>query len=272
MKSNFYKNKTIYIFGGSCGIGFATACELAKHGAHIHIFARREDILKEAHQKIASLAASTSTVSYSSVDVISANETIQAVLLANEKTGTPDIVINCVGAARPNYFENITAEQFEHTLKLNVLSVRNIAAAALPKLKETKGHLVNTSSVAGFIGTFGYTDYSASKFAIVGFSEALQQEVRSHGVSVSVIYPPDTYTEGFEEEEKTKPVETKALSKSNKPMTAKEMANAIVSALPSRKFNIIAGFDSKMTYLLKRCFPGIVSWVINREIKKAQTL
>lgn len=266
-----YAGKVIYIFGGSSGIGLATACELARLGGTIHIFARREKALKTAQEKIRHTSANPQNVLYSCVDVTDENHLIAAVQGAAQQSGKPDILLNCVGAARPNYFEAISAQQFESTLKLNVLGVRNIAAATLPLLKETKGHLINTSSIAGFIGVFGYTDYSASKFAVVGFSEALQQEVKQYGVSISVLYPPDTYTEGFAEEEKTKPAETRAISAGNKPMTAEQLAKAIVKALPKRQFNIIPGFDSRLSHLLKRWCPWLVNWVMMRAIKQAQT-
>ena len=282
----FYTDKVIYLFGGSSGIGLATACELAKQGAQIHIFARREAVLQQAQEKIQSYAdtpprtavgratqeqlPSLKTAAYSCVDITDDDNCSSVVAGAIQSSGKPDIVINCAGAARPNYFENISAQQFSNTLTLNVLGVRNIAAAVLPALKETQGHLINTSSIAGFIGVFGYTDYCASKFAIVGFSEALQQEVKQHGVSISVLYPPDTYTEGFEEEEKTKPPETRAISGGNKPITAKQVAESVVKALPKRGFTILPGLDNQLSLLLKRCCPWLVSWVMDRAIRKAQ--
>ena len=66
--------------------------------------------------------------------------------------------------------------------------------------------------MAGFVGVFGYTDYCASKFAVVGLSEALRQELRPCGITVSVLCPPDTDTPGLANEDLTKPAETKAVS------------------------------------------------------------
>ena len=267
----FYSDKTIFIFGGSCGIGLATATKLAKLGARIHLFARREEILKKAAEGINQHASVAHDVVYSSADVTDEENLIKVLESAVQHSGIPDIVLNCAGAAKPNYFEQISAQQFENTFKLNVGGARNIAAAALPLLKKSKGHLINTSSIAGFIGVFGYTDYSASKFALVGFSEALQQEVKQHGISVSLLYPPDTLTEGFEEEEKTKPIETRAISAGNKLLSAEQVADAVVAALPKRSFHIIPGLDSRLSHVAKRWVPGIVNWVMMRAIKKAQS-
>lgn len=266
-----YHDKTVFIIGGSSGIGLAAACQFAEIGAHVHIFARREDILKEAQQQILNSAKKyNSVVHCTPLDVTDDIQTDAVLSHAALHTGTPDIVINCAGAAFPNYFEQISAEQFLNTLKLNVLGTRNVAAAAIPLLKKTRGQLVNTSSIAGFIGVFGYTDYSASKFAIVGFSEALQQEVEQYGINIAVLYPPDTYTAGFEEEEKTKPQETRVISENNTPMQPEQVASALLSALPHRPFHILPGLDNKLTHVLKRWCPWLVNWVMMRSIKKAQ--
>src|SRR5438477_366286 len=80
------------------------------------------------------------------------------------------------------------------------------------------------ASLAGLIGVFGYTDYCASKFAIVGFSEALRSELKPHGIMVSVLCPPDVDTPGFAVENTTKPPETVAISEGAKPMTPDEVA------------------------------------------------
>lgn len=74
------------------------------------------------------------------------------------------------------------------------------------------GIIVFVSSQAGLIGLYGYTAYTASKYAVRGFAEALQMEVKPFGISVTVNYPPDTDTPGFAEEEKGKPEETSLIS------------------------------------------------------------
>ena len=264
----FYSDKVVYIFGGSSGIGLASACQLTTLGAQVHLFARRERNLAAACKQIDQ--HNRKTTAYSCADVQDEQQTRDAVEQAVAATGEPHIVINCAGAARPNYFENISAEQFKHTLILNVLGARNIASACLPYLKQTQGQLINTSSIAGFIGVFGYTDYCASKFAVVGFSEALQQEVKQYGVSISVLYPPDTLTEGFAEEEKTKPPETRAISAGNKPMSPAQVAQALVKALPKRRFHILPGLDNRLAHVLKRWCPWLVSWVMDRAVRKVQ--
>ncbi len=264
---NYYKNKKVFIVGGSSGIGLAAAQLLTLHGADVCIFARRENLLQQAHEQLQNSRLDQQKVSYRCLDVVDEADVIEKFSCAAEELGSPDILINCAGAAYPDYFENISAEQFENTLRLNVLGVRNVSSAVLPYMKKTGGHIINTSSIAGFIGVFGYTDYSASKFAIVGFSEALRQEVSQHGVSVSVLYPPDTLTAGFAEEEKTKPKETRAISGNAKLLTPEQVALALIKKIPKQKFHIIPTFDGQLSHLLKRWSPGLVNWFMERSIR-----
>jgi len=275
--NNYYKNKKVFIVGGSSGIGLATAHLLAQQGAHVCIFARREPLLQQAIEQLTSSVNNSSVnnssakdgckIIYRCLDVVDELDVIEKFSCAARELGSPEILINCAGAAFPNYFENISAQQFESTLRLNVLGVRNVSSAVLPYMKQTGGHIINTSSLAGFIGVFGYTDYCASKFAIVGFSEALRQEVRQHGISVSVLYPPDTLTPGFAEEEKTKPKETRAISGNAKLLTPEQVAFALVKKIPKQKFHIIPTFDGQLSHLLKRWAPSLVSWVMERSIR-----
>lgn len=269
--ANFYENKTIFIVGGSSGIGLAAAKQLAAKGARIHIFARREEVLQNAQAEIKGQAKNPEHVAYTLCDVTDSDHTTLQFAKAVEHSGRPCIVINCAGAAFPNYFENISADQFLSTLKLNVLGVRNVAAAALPHLKaQGHGHIVNTSSVAGFVGVFGYTDYSASKFAVVGFSEALKQELAQYNIKVSVLYPPDTYTEGFQVEEQTKPEETRAISGNAKLTRPEDVASALIKVLPRAPFHILPTVDGRLTHWAKRWLPGVIDAVVMRTLKKAQ--
>lgn len=270
-----YKNKRVFIIGGSSGIGFATAQCLYQQGAFVHVFARNQAQLARSLARIRGEQSvfdnsSEPRAFIHSLDVTDDNLTQRVLDNVIHQYACPDVVINCAGIARPNYFEHISTEQFEHTYRLNVLGVRNVAMAIIPHFKQQgSGHLVNTSSIAGFVGVFGYTDYSASKFAVVGFSEALAQEVVQYNIKVSVLYPPDTQTEGFAEEEKAKPKETRAISEGNQLVTAEAFAEKFVNALPKQRFHILPMWDSKLTHWAKRHVPWLVKWVMMRALKKA---
>ncbi|MEI6725944.1 MAG: SDR family NAD(P)-dependent oxidoreductase, partial [Actinomycetes bacterium] len=130
--------------------------------------------------------------------------------------------------------------------------------------------IVNVSSMAGFMGVFGLTDYCASKFALVGFSEALRQELRPRGIAVSVMCPPDTDTPGLAHEDLTKPAETKAVSAGAKLMQPDEVARDLIRGIERGTFMIVPGGDGKLAYFMKRHAPGVVDAIMRRGIRKAR--
>ncbi|MDX2001337.1 MAG: SDR family oxidoreductase [Chitinophagales bacterium] len=261
------EGKTAFITGGSSGIGLAIAQELAKKKCRIAIFAR------DASRLAAAKAAIVHQHPESQIKVISADARHYPSLesgfeQAIDGLGTPHILINCVGRALPGHFEDISPEQMQETMEANFTSTWNACHLGVKCMKENGGRIINTSSIGGFVGVFGYTDYSASKFAIIGFSEALQQEVHKYGIKVQVLCPPDTLTPGYEAENLTKPEETKRISGNAKLMTSAQVAKQAVAAMNKKQFFIIPGFDGKMTHFMKRHFPEIVQYIMMRSIKK----
>lgn len=268
---SFYQNKTAFITGGSTGIGLAIAKALTKEGCSVIIFARTPEKLESAVAEIKSLSKNTAQkINAYPVDISDINS-VQAVFEnAIYENGVPDILINCVGIAQPDYFENITPEIFDKTIKTNLYATWNSCYTMVPFMKQKGGHIVNTSSIAGFLGVFGYTDYCMTKFGIIGFSDALRQEVSRYNIAVSILCPPDTDTPGFEAENKNKPKETKAIAGNAKLLQPEFVANAVLKGIKKKQKMIIPGFDGKMTLFLKRFFPSLVEWIMNSSIQKVQ--
>ncbi len=137
-------------------------------------------------------------------------------------------------------------------------------------MKERGGYIVNVSSICGSIGVFGYADYSAAKFGVIGFSEALRSEVKPHGINVSVLCPPDTDTPGYAEENKTKPPETVAVSGTAGCMKPEQVAGALLKGMGSGQFIIIPGADGQFSVIMKRLFPWLVEMVMDSQIRGVQ--
>jgi len=137
-------------------------------------------------------------------------------------------------------------------------------------MKTQGGYIVNVSSIAGIIGVFGLTDYCASKFAIIGFSEALRSELMPHNIMVSVLCPPDTDTPALEVENRTKPIETHAISENAGLMQPEEVAKALVKGIQKKQSLIIPGIEGKFSCLVKRLAPNLVEWVMDRSIRRVQ--
>ncbi|HOO72231.1 MAG TPA: SDR family oxidoreductase [Spirochaetota bacterium] len=264
-----YRNKIVYITGGSSGIGLSAAKLFAAQGAHVIIFARRKDVIKKALVEIeAAKSDRLQRFEGRSLDITDSKNVISVMKDAVRSFGVPDVLINCAGRAFPAYFEEITYEQFDDTMKVNLYGIWNCVAALFPSMKERGGYIVNVSSMAGFLGVFGYTDYSASKFGVIGFSEALKSEAKKYGITVSVLCPPDTDTPGFQTENLTKPEETRAVSAGAKLMSPDDVARELFKGMASKKFMIIPGFDGKLTFLVKRLFPALVEMIMDSSIRK----
>ena len=252
------------------GIGLAVARRMASLGADISIFARRQEPLVQAAAEIErDLKRAAQRVSYWQLDVADQAQVANVMQAAVAKAGVPDVLVNCAGRAYPDYFENISYEQFADTMRVNVHGCWNTVSALVPRMKEKGGYIVNTSSVAGLLGVFGYTDYCASKFALVGFSEALRSELRRYGIVVSVLCPPDTLTPGLEKENETKPKETRAVAEGAKIMSTEDVAGALIAGMSKESFIIIPGVDGRFAILAKRLFPGLLEKLIDRRIRRA---
>jgi len=270
MKISDFEGLNIYIVGGSSGIGLATAELLSARGSNVIIFARGRERLEEALERISGKAVKESQrFAFKQMDVTLHDEVTRVMGEAVEEFGPPDILVNSAGRAYPDYFENISYEQFDETMKVHVYGIWNTVSALLPHMKEKGGYIVNVSSLVGFMGVFGYSDYAASKFAIIGLSEVLRSELKRYNIGVSVLCPPDTDTPGFAVENRNKPPETQAVSESGGLMQPEEVAGEILKGISKGKFFIGPG-SAKMIYRLKRFFPWLVDMVMDRDIRKVQ--
>ena len=108
-----------------------------------------------------------------------------AVIQVSEKSGPPDLLVNSAGVAHPGYFQELDLNIFHWMMEVNYFGTVYMTKEVIPSmLKRGSGYIVNISSMAGFVGTFGYTAYGGSKFAVRGFSDVLRAEMKIHGIGV----------------------------------------------------------------------------------------
>jgi 3-dehydrosphinganine reductase len=248
MKSNYYQGKSVLITGGSSGIGFSLANALVAMDAKVILLARDYENLKIAKTAILEKYPKAK-VKIVPVDVT--DEKTLALLynkyMRNHEI--PDILINCAGVARPGYVQELPAHVFRWTMDIDYFGTVNMVRLLLPgMLKRGTGHIINVSSIAGVIGTFGYTAYCGAKFAVKGFSDALRSEVKPKGIRVSVLYPPDTDTPQLAWEDQFKPKETKAISGTAKPISPDLVAQQTLKDAARGKYAIVPGFEAKLMY------------------------
>jgi len=181
------------ITGSSSGIGEATARRLAREpGARLVLVARREERLRALAE---SLPVPTTHVAVDLTD-----RTAPALVLAHvaEQHGRLDLLVNNAGAAWRAAFADGGHANVRQTMELNFDAVVRLTEALLPLLRASApSALVNVSSVAGRVARPRSGAYSASKFALAGWSESLHLEERAHGVHVGVVLPGFIATEGF---------------------------------------------------------------------------
>lgn len=265
-RSDFYKGKTALVIGASEGIGKAVAKGLLASGANVVILSRSIQKLEAARAELeSSKTAKSQTLVARAIDVRNFEQTRAVMNSLISQFGAPDFVINTAGFARPGYLTDLDIEHIREMMELNYFGTVHVCKAILPELlKAGRGHIVNTSSIAGFIGLFGYTGYSASKFAVIGFSEALRREVAPLGVKVSVLCPPNTKTPGLENENLHKPAEVLATEEKVKVVEPEYVASDLLKALPKDKFMIIPTLDGTLAHRLNRFLPSLLEQFVKR--------
>jgi 3-dehydrosphinganine reductase len=255
---NFYQGKSALVMGGSEGIGLAVALEFVIQGSHVTVCSRHPDKLKKALQIMeTSRVDQQQRLSTQSVDVTDYASTSRRLESILGHDGPPEFLINSAGVARPGYLEDLAMSDIRQMMELNYFGTVNAIKAVFPAMRRAgKGHIVNVSSMAGYLGLFGYTGYCASKYAVIGFSEALRHEAKPYGIHVSVLCPPNTKTPGLERENQKKPKEVLKMEEKAKTSDPQTVAKALLRALPRRPFLINPTLDSKLIYAASRLLPS----------------
>ena len=185
--------KVALITGASAGIGAASALALAEEGAKIVVTARREDRLESLCDDIRNLGGEAAFVVGDARD----EETAQkSVAMALESFGRLDILLNNAGVGNYKKLADTSAEDYDEMMDSNVRSTFLFTRHAVPVMLEQKsGTILMLSSMAGIYGFPGEAVYCATKFAQVGFAQALDKELRESGIKVGLICPGGVKTE-----------------------------------------------------------------------------
>ncbi|XP_073841325.1 3-ketodihydrosphingosine reductase [Musca autumnalis] len=245
--------KHVVVTGGSKGIGLRLAVECALRGANVTVLARDEKMLSGAVALMEVIRQSPEQkFQYRCIDLASSYETVEKCLSEIEKEfGEIYMLVNCAGLAICGVFEEVPVEDARKLMDVNYWGTYNCTRYVLPKMKQAKsGVIVITASQAALFGIYGYGPYAASKYALRGMAETIAMESRHLGVSVTLALPADTNTPGFENENKTKPQETKLISGSGGLAEPDAVAKQIVNDALKGNFISILGFESWLLTLL----------------------
>lgn len=238
------------ITGGSSGIGLATAHSLAQRGAAVSLVARGAARLESAADELRGAGAS---VEIAAADVSDSAAVLAAVTHLTEVQGPCDVLVAGAGQARPGRFLELDDDVFRTMIDVDYFGVLHFIRAVAPGMVERRrGSIVAISSAAALTGLYGYTAYSPAKFAVRGLMESLRGELRPQGIHVGCVYPPDVDTPQLAEENQWKPAETAAISGSIKPITAGQVAKAIIRGIKHERFAI---YPDTGTAALARLLP-----------------
>jgi short-subunit dehydrogenase len=260
------KNKIIIITGASSGIGEACAYAFAKLGAKVVLAARSIDKLNHVKQHCEALGAQTLLIKcdvsleYDCQNLI--NETIN-------RFKTIDILINNAGISMRALFVDLDLVVLKQVMDTNFWGTVYCTKYALPYLLRQKGSVVGISSVAGFKGLPGRTGYSASKFAMEGFFEALRIENLKTGLHVGIICPGYTAS-NIRNLALNKNAKSQAESPldESKLMDAETVANYIVNMVKNRRDHQVLTSQGKLSFLLQKFVPRFLDKLVYGVIAK----
>ncbi len=250
--------KVIVITGASSGIGKALAEGALSRGAFVCACARSIENLKASFQN-----APAENLLLQQADVSAEADCIALINATIEKWGRVDVLINNAGVSMRALFEDVALDVVRELMDINFWGAVFCTKAAMPFIIGSKGVVAGISSIAGYRGLPGRTGYSASKFALQGFLEALRTEMLPSGVHVMWVSPGFT-SSNIRNTAKNANGETQKETplKESKLMTAEACAHIILNAIEKRKRSLIITTQGKLTVLLNRFFPRLADKLV----------
>jgi NAD(P)-dependent dehydrogenase (short-subunit alcohol dehydrogenase family) len=181
------KGKVALITGASKGIGLGIAEAMVKAGMKVGVTSRSQAAADEAAAELNKIAADSAIgIEADVVDYAAQEASVKKVI---DAFGKLDVLIANAGVGHFASIEDMTHEQWQQTIDINLTGVFNSVKAAIPAIKNTEGYIITIASLAGTNFFAAGSAYNASKFGLVGFSQAIMLDLRKHGVKVSTIMP-----------------------------------------------------------------------------------
>lgn len=180
-------NKTALITGGSKGIGLGIAEAFVNEGMNVLITGRTASDVEMAVSQLNAIGKGKAIGA--AMDVRNSEAQAQAIAMVNKQFGALDVLIANAGVGHFASIEDLTSEQWHDVMDINLTGVFYSVKAALPSLKKSKGYIITIASLAGTNFFAGGAAYNASKFGLVGFTQAIMLDLRKYGIKVSTIMP-----------------------------------------------------------------------------------
>lgn len=260
--------ETAFVSGGGSGIGRRFCELLAADGADIVVFDLR--ITGEARRSIQSARRSPSQrIRFVECDVTDGSGLRSAFDAAVDEVGPPDLALNAAGVQLAKAFEELTDDEYDRVIRVNLLGSRNFARAALPHLGRG-GRLGLVASLAGLAPVYNYSAYGASKAGVVGLAGALRLEYAPKGVTVCAICPPEVPTPMVDDEKTTMHAATRELKKLAGSFPVDDTCRVALRELRQGKPIIVPGLRAKAVAALTKFVPtAAIDWVTSRVVRRA---
>ncbi len=256
--SDFFSNKVVAVTGGTDGIGKALVELLLARGAKVATCGRHHDKLYNLQSAYPSYPLHTIVA-----DVSSENDCRHFIESTMNVFGNVDVLINNAGISMRALLKDTTVDVIKKVMDVNFFGAVYCTKYALDSIIKNKGTIVGVSSIAGYRGLPGRSGYSASKFALQGWLEAIRTELADDGVHVMWVCPGFTASN----------IRNAALNKSgdaqgespmdeSKLMTADECAAHILSAIENKKRTLVLTFTGKRTVFMNKFFPNLADKLV----------
>ncbi|MFD2116552.1 SDR family NAD(P)-dependent oxidoreductase [Paenibacillus yanchengensis] len=255
------RDKVVFITGASSGLGAVIATEVAKRGAIVILTGRNQQRLNAITQSIVGECAAFL------LDVTDHNQVEQVVTAVILKYGKIDILVNNAGYGQFVTMENMPLTDFSAMMDTNYMGVVRCTKAVLPyMLQQKQGQIINIASMAGKIGTAKSTAYSATKHAVLGFTNSLRAELRHTGITITAVNPGPISTDFFVQAD---PDGSYVKNVKWFMMTPEKVARKVVTAMLYRRTEIdmplLAMIGIKLYMLMPRWADRLLGSMMNKK-------
>ena len=253
-------NKLILITGGSSGIGKAAAIELHRQGARIIIQARGMEKLKATALEI---DPSLNRISYYATDLTQEEAVLSSAKSIIENEGVPDVIVNSAGAGEWLSFKEATASHYKETMDSPYIATALTCKVFYDKMQERgSGHFIIINSAACYFSFPGATGYGPARWAMLGFSRALQADLFNTNFKVSMIAFGKVESPYFENNPRSEERIPKIANWLIPTMSLKASGQVISKSVKTKKGIIIKPFMLRLLVFFNRFFPNIFSWLM----------
>jgi short-subunit dehydrogenase len=264
VKARDLAGRVVVITGASSGIGAATAIACGRAGMRVALAARRAERLADVARAVKGAGGEARVAPTDVGDAAAVRALIDGTA---EAWGRLDVLVNNAGIGILATVEQTTAAEFEEIMRVNYLGAVHGVLAALPHMRrQGAGHVVNVASVVGKRASPFRAAYVASKFAMVGLSEALRMELRGTGIHVTCVCPIGTLTEFHEVE----PNRLGVPGRGGPIQRAEHVARAIVRALRRPRAEVHPYPPARLLFLANAVAPALVDRLLLRLSPRAR--